>query len=109
MSDLLRRFKFGGKKEKEEMPPKDVANSALTTADNSILEKASPAPEEARAEARSIEQSTVNNEDTATASPSEQTGEDDTVYPGLMTKIGVGIGLALAVFLVHLYNIMTDA
>jgi hypothetical protein len=70
----------------------EMENSTLTTADNSILEKASPAP-------ASIHSN--NNIKTEETQPTTTTDdEDETQYPPMLTKVGVGVGLALAVFLV---------
>jgi hypothetical protein len=66
--------------ETSEMTPEPT----LHTANTSVLEKPSPAPE-------SLNQETEK---------SDPTVDDDTVYPGTLTKVGVGIGLAFAVFLV---------
>ena len=54
----------------------------------SVLEKPSPAPE-------SIHSETKNQEDKT------EPASNDIVYPKMLTKVGVGVGLALAVFLVY--------
>jgi hypothetical protein len=67
--------------ENKEMTP------TLSTS-QTVLEKPSPAPE-------SIHLDTKNTEDKAEATSNE------IVYPKMLTKVGVGVGLALAVFLVY--------
>src|SRR5271169_5118753 len=73
-------------------------DSEMTTASNSLVEK-SPGPETIE-EGENVE--TEGEEAVADANPkdeSKESSEDETQYPGMVTKVGVGVGLALAVFL----------
>lgn len=71
---------------------KEVA-STLSTADNSIVENNSAHDEDANAPATS-------NEKEEPETPGSDL-DDQTVYPPMMTKVAVGIGLAFAIFLVY--------
>jgi predicted cobalt transporter CbtA len=62
------------------------------TAQNSVLEK-TPTP------AASVHSDNKNKEEEA-----PQQSDDEIQYPGMMTKVAVGIGLALAVFLVRILS-----
>jgi hypothetical protein len=72
------------------LAPTAVENTEMTpeptlhTTDTSVLEKSSPTPESINQDSEKL----------------DTTFDDDTVYPGTLTKVGVGIGLAFAVFLV---------
>lgn len=64
------------------------------TAQNSVLEKTpTPAP-------------SVHSDKKEVEAP--QQAEDEIQYPGMMTKVAVGIGLALAVFLVRFLSYRLD-
>jgi sorbitol-specific phosphotransferase system component IIBC len=61
------------------------------TAQNSVLEK-TPTP------AASVHSDKIKEEE------APQQSDDEIQYPGMMTKVAVGIGLALAVFLVRIHS-----
>jgi len=67
--------------------------SLLTSPSESYLEKLSPAP-------ASIHSNTPKPEDEAN-NDEPSVSDDETQYPPNMTKVAVGVGLALAVFLVQ--------
>jgi hypothetical protein len=73
---------------------KPLEKSMLTSPSESYLEKLSPA-------SASIHSNTPNAEDTvAKNDDSTNVSNDETQYPPNITKVAVGVGLALAVFLV---------
>jgi hypothetical protein len=66
------------------MENKDAATSPT---DNSVLEKPSPPPESIKDDGQQLQKETAAE-------------ADEAQYPGLTTKLLVGVGLGLAVFLV---------
>ena len=83
----------------EVSPPATAEHSVLddtSTADEGGVRSAAERDEDTRGEERA--------EGDGPASPS-----DEIVYPGMVTKVGVGIGLALAIFLVkHLPSLKLE-
>jgi hypothetical protein len=68
------------------MENKEMAPTLSTS--QSVLEKPSPAPESIHSETKNQENKT-------------EPASNEIVYPKMLTKVGVGVGLALAVFLVY--------
>jgi hypothetical protein len=69
-------------------------DSEMTTANASVMEK-SPSPE------ATSEEVNEQGEPAAADAPPVNPEDGETEYPGTVTKIGVGVGLGLAVFLVR--------
>jgi hypothetical protein len=72
--------------------------SDLTTNDNSIAEKSSPSSRQSTTDLKA--EDPIKAED-PTSSGVEEESDDETRYPKTLTKVLVGVGLALAVFLVR--------
>ena len=85
--------------------------SLLTTPEDSVLEKASPAPGSIHSDtvnlAQREEEEGVDNakgDDKKLRTMDSNDPDAEPVYPGMITKVFVGVGLALAVFLVRLLD-----
>lgn len=80
---------------------KDREKSLLTSLSESHLEKNSPAPGSISPDT-SIPSNKPKSADDTDNDDSQNVTDDETEYPPTATKIGVGIGLSLVVFLVRL-------
>jgi hypothetical protein len=70
--------------------------SLLTSPSESYVEKLSPAPDSIHSSTPMPESNEANNDKSVNV-----TDDDETLYPPNITKFAVGVGLALAIFLVQ--------
>jgi len=89
--------------EYESTPPstaeqENLHEKELTSASESLVDTSTKPPSIHSNTEKMEPQGEETEEKGDEASPDE---EEEIVYPGLITKIGVGVGLALAVFLVR--------
>ena len=82
--------------------------SLLTSHSESYLEKLSPGPASIpNSPAASIHSNKPKPEDEANIDDSANVSDDETKYPPNITKVAVGVGLALAVLLVIYLHLFT--